>query len=84
MGNFLAKMFCMGFEYSDDVNYDYEEFQAKLNPIDKKTPSISSLSDLTSYSDQDYNRECFRFYDPERVKTPKKMANAFLDYPDFE
>ena len=28
-------------------------------------------------------RSC-RFYDPERVKTPKKMANAFLDYPDFE
>ena len=32
MGNFLAKIFCMGWEESDDIEYDYEEHQARLYP----------------------------------------------------
>ena len=84
MGNFLAKIFCMGWEESDDIEYDYEEHQARLYPYVNKLPSCDALSEFSIHSDEDYSRQCFWFYDPEREHSPIKQPNSFMDYPDSE
>lgn len=82
MGNFLAKIFCVGLEHSDDI--EYQEYQARLHSDKNKLPSCDALSEFSIHSDQDYSRECFWFYDPEREHSPIKPPNAFMDYPDSE